>query len=99
MRRARIPAPSFIQDGENPLGDGKPLLRGGTGMFMRWPQFAETTADGIAMTIEADMRREEFALPGAGTATGAATPASNSRNNPSRAPTRAHALDHGGAID
>jgi hypothetical protein len=59
-RRADIPVPSFLQDGENSLGDGNTIAAWeGTGMpvwFGRWLQGADTlqTPDGIAIQMGRD---------------------------------------------
>jgi hypothetical protein len=94
---------SFIQDGENSLGDGNTIAAWeGTGMavwFMRWPQCADTiqAADGIAIAL----RCKEFTRFRAGITTGAGarTPPNDRRNNALRMRERARSLNHGGAID
>jgi hypothetical protein len=94
---------SFIQDGENSLGDGNTIAAWeGTGMavwFMRWLQCADTiqAADGIAIAL----RCQEFTRFRAGITTGAGarTPPNDRRNNVLPTRERAQALNHGGAID
>lgn len=90
MTCASIPVPSFLQDGENSLGDGNTTAaREGTGMtvwFMRWLQ--------CLRRIHPSFRAEVTTVAGT-----LGTPTNDPRDNVLRTRERAHALNHGGGID